>query len=933
MNAFLFALVLQAAQGGAQWPAVAADGRIAFETSGDLFVARASGAPVRVTSGPAIDRQPVWSADGRSLVFVSDRSGNTDLWRVTINESRAATAPERLTTAPEPDFDPAIAADGSIVFARGTYDATDIYVRAPDGAERKLVSAQGADRSPTVARDGTVAYVATRDGRRQLRSISLDGRNDRAVLADAAVEFPAWSPAGDRIVYTTTGTRGSVMITNREGAYTNVVSRRRGRATWLASGDSLLIAELPADGVGYNGDPDRLLDRDAERDALFEGALWRVAVPDAPDAGRADVVFSVPLSDSMKLDLFERAARLVAATYFSKPEQANARAAWERSANELRAKARQANSRAELDAVVHELMLKRPPLRIEASGRAGASSAHPLATDAGLEMLRKGGNVVDAAVAISFALGVVEPDASGVGGYGQMLIQMQGMEQPVLIEFMSRAPEEATLSNSALNDPNLPGAALANVPGTVDGMWRAWQRYGSKKLKWAELLEPAIKLAEQGYVLDDAFPTTLRREQVQYLKNESTRTLFFRNGKPLAPGDTLRNPDLAWTLKQIAQGGADAFYRGEIARRMVADLRSKGNAMNTRDLARYYAEWREPVSTTYRGHTVFSSAPPASGGALLAGQLNLLENFANPKAPTEDAASAHAFIEAWKLTPRSRIADPGLWPVDISASLSKDTARARWGCFFSPGRATRASDLQPRGDSAGGRRCPNAAADASNSRDEESESGECDVSNHDRACRSTGTTAFAVADADGNMVATTQTLGTWGGNFYVTPGLGFIYNDKLRSYGNAPDAYGARLPNARHGSSLAPTLVFKGVGPARKPLLAVGAAGNAWINSAVYSVVTGVIDHGMGPQQALEQPRILPGSRTGANGETESVIDMESGFSPAVLKQLEALGHRFNLVSLPGEVREGYGAAVLVESGRIRAGGDPRRSGAGGAVK
>jgi hypothetical protein len=146
----------------------------------------------------------------------------------------------------------------------------------------------------------------------------------------------------------------------------------------------------------------------------------------------------------MKLDVFERAVRRVAQIYLSKPEQANARAAWERSADVLRAKARQANSRAELDAVIHELMQKRPPLRPEAAGRAGASSAHPLATEAGLEMLRKGGNVVDAAVAISFALGVVEPDASGVGGYGQMLIQMHGMEQPVLIEFMSRAPEEAT---------------------------------------------------------------------------------------------------------------------------------------------------------------------------------------------------------------------------------------------------------------------------------------------------------------------------------------------------------------------------------------------------------------------------------------------------------------------------------------------------------
>jgi Tol biopolymer transport system component len=290
MSPFIVAFVLQAAQAGVQWPAVAPDGRIAFENSGDLYVTRPGSTPVRVTSGPAIDRQPVWSADSRSLVFVSDRSGNTDLWRVAIDANNTAAPPERLTSSPEPEFDPATAPDGSIVFARGAYDGTDLFVRAPDGSERKLVSAQGADRAPSVARDGTVAYTAIRDGRRQLRSIALDGRNDRTVLGDVAAEFPAWSPAGDRIVYTTAGARGTVMITNREGAYTNVVSRRRGRAVWLPGGDSLLIAELPSDGVGYNGDPDRVLDRDAERDAMFDGALWRVAVPTA----RTRAVLTLP---------------------------------------------------------------------------------------------------------------------------------------------------------------------------------------------------------------------------------------------------------------------------------------------------------------------------------------------------------------------------------------------------------------------------------------------------------------------------------------------------------------------------------------------------------------------------------------------------------------------------------------------------------------
>jgi gamma-glutamyltranspeptidase/glutathione hydrolase len=923
-----------------QWPAVAGDGRVAFENAGDLYI-RVGDRVVRATSGPAIDRQPAWSPDGAWLYFTSDRAGNSDIWRVSTRDADIGT-PERITTSAEPDFEPAVGPDGQVVFVRGAFEGTDLWVRSADGTEKKLTTSAGADRAPSVSREGVVAYVGTREGRRALRAIRIDGTQDRQVLAEANPEFPSWSPAGDRIAFTTAGRR-AVLTTNREGTYTNTVLTRRGKPVWLPTGDSLLVSELPPDGAGYNGDPERF-DREAERDAGFDGTLWRVAAPAPPDAGFSTVTIAVPASDSARFDYFDRAWKRIAQTYYARPAQSDARARWERMAADYRARVASAKTKSDLDQLLHEAIQKRPPLRAEASGRAGVSSAHHLATEAGLEILRKGGNVIDAAVAVSFALGVVEPDASGIGGYGQMLIYTPGMERPALLEFMSRVPEEAGLSNTALADPNLGTPALANVPGTVDAMWRAWQRYGSKKLKWAELLEPAIRLAEQGFVLDDAFPTTLRREQDEYLKYESTRALFFRNGRPLAEGDTLKNPDLAWTLKQIAQGGADAFYRGEIARRMVNDLRARGNAMNLRDLARYFADWREPVAGTYRGYSIFGSAPPVSGGATLVTQLNMLENFATPKQPTEDAATTHAMIEAWRLAPRSRMADPSLWPVDISASLSKDTARARWQCFFNPNRVARARDFnappdttRAAGAGAGAaRRCPTATADQGSSEPEQ-ETGECDVSILDRHCRATGTTSFAVADAEGNMVAVTQTLGTWGGNFYVTPGLGFIYNDKLRSYGNQPDAFGARLPFARHGSSIAPTLVFRGTGADRKALLATGAAGNAWITAAVYQIVTGVIDQKLGPQQALELPRFLPSGGGGGGGGTEgqgdSVLQIEAGYSPAVIKRLEEIGHRFNFISLPGELRMGYGAAVMVDNGRVRAGGDPRRSGSGGSVR
>ena len=171
-------------------------------------------------------------------------------------------------------------------------------------------------------------------------------------------------------------------------------------------------------------------------------------------------------------------------------------------------------------------------------------------------------------------------------------------------------------------------------------------------------------------------------------------------------------------------------------------------------------------------------------------------------------------------------------------------------------------------------------------------------------------------------MSVTQTLGTWGGNFYVTPGLGFLYNDKLRSYGRS--GYGVRLPYARHTTVISPTIVYRGTGESRRPWFGVGAAGNAWITAAVYQMVVGIVDHGLGAQQALELPRFLVGSR---------VIQIENGFSPAMLRELERIGHNFEPISLMGELRMGYGAAVVIRDGRVEAGGDPRRSGTGAAVK
>jgi len=948
----LAALLLQTATApvigaGAQNPSYARDGRLAVSVRGDLWIVPARGAWTRVTSGPAWDREPAWTPDGSAIVFSSDRSGNFDLWRVRIGPGGAIAEPERITDSPLPEGQPVVAGDGRIIFVRGRLGAATLWARRPDGGEARLTKDRVPEQWPAISSDGTrLAYVSIADGTRKLHVHVLDSDRDTTVLTDARIEHPAWAPGGDRISWTATGARGSVYVSPLDGRYVNLVSTHHAESAWNPNGKTIALAEIESDAiapVGYNGDPDRTGDREANLLAASNGRLWMIDAPMSPDQQLAEQAGAPALGDRAQrnADAFDQLWNRTAALYYSTPEAVARRARWEALKSTYRPRAIAATSDDQLQTVMHDMLRAHPPYRQSATGRAAVSSAHPVATAAGVEMLAKGGNVVDAAVAVSFALGVVEPDASGPGGYGQMLVYQKTMDRPQLIEFMSRVPEDAGLDNTALvRNGRLPdgGPVLVNVPGTVAAMYLAWQKFGSKKIPWSDLLQPAIRAARDGYVVSEGLATTIATERDQFAKYEGSRALFFRADQPLHAGDTLKNPDLAWTLEQIAAGGADAFYKGEIAKRMVSDLHAHGNAMKLSDMARYFAAERDPVSGTYRGYTLYSSAPPVSGGAELAAKLNLLELYENPKPYADDAGTLHAMIAAWQLTPstRNRIADPGLWPTNIEPFTNKDTARARWRCF-DPGKAVNPAQL--RGDTL---TC--ALPNMKTTSIELATPPECYSHGYGAtqaaSCRSAGTTAFTVADADGNVVAATQTLGTWGGNFYVTPGLGFLYNDKLASYGSDPNAYGARLPFARHGSTIAPTIVFQGSGRSRHPVMALGAAGNAWITSAVYETLIGMIDQHLDPQAALELPRFLigggfgggrGGGRAGAPP-TGATIQLEDGFSPEVMKKLEALGYRTQIVSLPGELREGYGAAVRIDKGRVTAGADPRRAGAAAAI-
>ena len=963
---FAAAFFLQAAADttilhGARGPAFAPDGRLAISVDGDLFVQQSAGgqdAWRRLTSGIAWDRDPAWSRDGTSIVFSSDRSGRYALWRVKVNADGTAGTPERITNSSEPESAPTLAPDGSIAFVRGEANSSRIWIRATDGTERRFDSRELVEVDPAFSQDGSrLAFIQTTETGRRVIVRGLADTRESVANADRNAERVAWAPAGDRLAFTAGGRAGGIYISSVDGRWTNLASARHGDLAWSPDGKTLAIVEHDDAATAYNGDPDRLGDRIATETFESQQKVLFVSAPPPPDAGLAEqtIVFARDRAGRYG-DAYDRVWERSTKLYFSQPDAAARLAQWQAVKAKHRSEALVAKTDDELQRAIYNMLRERPATRSSATGRAAVSSAHPVATAAGLEILRAGGNVVDAAVAVSFALGVVEPDASGVAGYGQMVINLAKMERPTLIEFMTRVPEDATLSNTSMmiNGRYPPdGPALVNVPGTVAGMYRAFKSYGGGKVAWKDLLAPAIRAARDGYELSEGTATTLSTERDHFLKFEGSRALFFKDGKPKVAGDTIRNPDLAWVLGKIADGGADGFYKGEVAQKWISDLHSKGNTMKASDLARYFAQEREPVSGTYRGYTFYSSAPPVSGGAELAGRLNLLEHFEKPKLYTEDAATMHAIVSAWLLVPsaRNRIADPDLWPTDIAPIISKDTANLRWRCF-DPGKAL--SPAQFRSDTLA---CA-LAAKMEDGRPSETEDGRPKTEDTtssvfglpssvscgpDHAievdrCPSQGTTAFTVADNEGNAVAVTQTLGTWGGNFYVTPGLGFLSNDKLTSYGTDPTQYGSRLAFARHGSTITPTIVFKG----KKPVFAVGAAGNNWITSAVFETLLGALDYGMGPQQALELPRFIPGGGggrgagagggRGTNATGKYNIEMEDGFSPDVIKRLRELGYDISFISMRGELREGYGAAVAIDGKKVTAGADPRRAGAAGAI-
>jgi gamma-glutamyltranspeptidase/glutathione hydrolase len=905
-------------------PAWSPDGRqIAFaaDTDGafDLYVVAAGGGvPRKVTSLEGDERWPSWTRDGRLLFSHRSASG---VWTLQLVAVDGTGAPTRLTTSDDQEWLGQVSPDGTrVVYLSDSDpepgDSVDVFVRPLDaaagGGATRITRGGGQERWPQWAPDSArVSFAASRPG-----------QGVGVWVADAGpsqASGPAAADAGRG------GGRAGGAAT--PSPLTQLASRHAGAAAWSPDGQTMLIATEPSPGGTYNGNP-RRNDDDAPA-AFVEPESLQVWLVDAPRAvdGNARAFAAPAPSPRQWVAQFDRAWQTLKSLYYSEGEAA---ATWDSLRTKHRPAALAARSAREVEDVVDLMVAEQPLIKSGAETTTGViSSGHPLASAAGARMLELGGNIVDAIVATSFALGVVEPDASGIGGDGQAILFLKGMSEPIVIEYKDMTPARATIDNSKIFTPTgqrtaSDGPTVVNIPGVVAGLDLLYQKYGSKKVTWAQILQPAIELAEQGYILDEALPTTIAVGRERFAKYPAAAEIYLPGGKVPRAGDRFINKDYAETLKILAKEGGQSFYTGTVARMIVDDMAANGGIISAEDLAQYRAMERTPLSGRFRDHLVYSVPPPVSNGLTMIETLQILDNY-TPKpgaTMTTDAEYLHYAIEAWRVRDSgARIADPERWPIDLGNHLERDHALERFK-LINPEKAY----IVPtggRGRGAGpapdfgtpGLRDPGTPG----LRDADPWATEIQ----------TGTTSFAAADAEGNMVAITQTLSTWGGNFYVSKGLGFLYNDHFR--GGRGSGYGSMLPLQRHSSTSVPTLVFapSGVDPGQygipgfTPRLAVGAAGNAWIPASVYSIILNVVDGGMGAQRAIEAPRLLIG-----NAPTGSRVTIEDRFPRTLLDRLESMGHSFAKIGRKGEVAQGYAAVAIVNAakGTAEAGAEPRRS-------
>ena len=534
------------------------------------------------------------------------------------------------------------------------------------------------------------------------------------------------------------------------------------------------------------------------------------------------------------------------------------------------------------------------PLNLYGRGATGANgvvaAAKPEASQAGIQILKMGGNAVDAAVATGFALGVLEPNASGIGGGGFMVIKLASMKEAVVVDFRPTAPAAATADmyklderGRAVGNASIEGGLASAVPGEVKGLLYALDHYGSKKLSRAQVIQPAIDWAERGVPVTVNLAQIIKDNFGKLTRFENGLAIYSRDGFPPEVGDTIVNKDLANTLRLIQARGADAIYQGDIASRIVAENRKRGGILTTEDLAGYQVKVRKPVTGSYRGYTLVT-APPPSGGTHVLQLLNILEHADLAALGERSTAAAHLWAEACKLVFADRAtysADPDFVKVPFTGLASKAYAK------------TLAALIRP--DAV--MKSP-AAGDPS-----KYESG--------------STTHFSVMDKDGNMVAVTKTINMFFASGVVVPGTGIILGDDMDDFDLKPGSANSIQPGKRMLSSMSPTLVLD---PQGRPFMALGSPGATRIIPTLAQVISNVIDRGMPIQAAISAPRLYQG-RTGN-------LSMEGRYSINAYNGLVALGHAVTVAPDYDATFGGVHAVLFDHAAKtLHGGADPRRDG------
>jgi gamma-glutamyltranspeptidase / glutathione hydrolase len=481
----------------------------------------------------------------------------------------------------------------------------------------------------------------------------------------------------------------------------------------------------------------------------------------------------------------------------------------------------------------------------------------------GTVILDRGGNAVDAAVAVGFAMAVTYPRAGNIGGGGFMVIHLANDRRDVAIDYRETAPAAASetifLDSQGNADPekSRDSALSVGVPGTVAGLALAHEKYGSGKFTLADLIAPAIDLAEKGFQVEDDLADSLPQVAERLRRWPATTTIFFNGSKPLQEGDRLIQLDLADTLRAIAKDGPDAFYQGRTATRIAAAVVAAGGIMSKDDLAKYHPIEREVVRGTYRGYDIVSAPPPSSGGVHLIEMLNILEGYDLGKLGREE--SLHDMVEAMKRAYADRavfMGDPDAVKIPVDGLTSKEYAKSLRATIGE--RATPSAEIRP---------------------------------GNPAEFEGRNTTHFSVIDRDGNAVSNTYTLNFSYGLGLVAEGTGVLLNNELDDFTSKPgtaNAYGlvgynANLPGPgkRPLSSMTPTIILKD----GKPFLITGSPGGSRIISAVLQVIVNAIDFQMPIGSAISAPRLHQ------QWQPEDVY-VEPGFPADVLDALEKRGHK-----------------------------------------